>query len=139
MQLPEFDSSILEGIKGLDEITERLPRYMVTFKKPVFSRPYNSIAKICVYVGYWHSLDGWNYKDNEVKSWEYIGEYDASRNPLRFPDIDLPYVPECRRYCDLCYGCTECLRRRGALYDNDKKEFVLTEEGQYISSGKRNL
>ena len=135
--MPEFDISILEGIKGLDEIMGKLPRYMVTFKKPVFSLPFKSIAKICVYVGYWHSLDGWNYEDKDIADWEYIGEYDSYVNPIRFPEKELPYVPECGRFCDICYGCSECLIRRGVLFDTEKNEFVLTEDGNYISSGKR--
>jgi hypothetical protein len=63
IEMPEFDKSLLEGIKGTDEIMSQLPRYKVYFKHPVYSLPYKSIVKICVYVGYWLSLDRWTYKD----------------------------------------------------------------------------
>ena len=84
LKMPQFDKSILIGIKGLDEIIPSLPRYKVTFRKPVYSLPFMAKAKICVYVGYWHSLDGWNYKDDEVESYSLIGYYDSSCNPIKF-------------------------------------------------------
>lgn len=68
VDVPEFDKSLLKGIKGLSEITPKLPRYRVTFKRPM----YRGLTDICVYVGYWHGLTGWNYEQKDVKSYERI-------------------------------------------------------------------
>ena len=137
LKMPEFDRTILEGIKGLDEIEGSLPRYLVTFKKPVFDIPFKAKKKICVYVGYWHSLDGWNYDDKEIESYEYIGDYDASHNPTAFPEEELPYRWECGNFCDICFGSIECMRRRGAEYDEEKGKFVTNSKGMLVSTGHR--
>ena len=63
------NKDILKNIKGLAEISDELPKYLVTFKKPVFM---GYKKKICIYVGYWHSLDGWNYDHKEVKEWQEV-------------------------------------------------------------------
>lgn len=137
IKMPQFDKSLLIGIKGLDEIIPLLPRYKVTFKNPVFSLPFKAKAKICVYAGYWHSLDGWNYKDEEIESYEYIGEYDDSCNPIKFPDKPYPYRAGCMRHCDICFGSVECLRRRGAEYDEEKGVFITNSKGNLVSTGHR--
>lgn len=66
---PAYDSELLKGIKGLHEIFEKLPHYLVTFKHPVFG---GWTSKICIYLGYWHSWDGWNYKKHEAKEWRKV-------------------------------------------------------------------
>lgn len=135
--MPDFDKSLLEGIKGLDEIMSQLPRYKVYFKHPVYSLPFNSIAKICVYVGYWHSVDGWNYKDEQIKSYEYIGEYDSKNKPLKFPDKKLPYRYHCNRFCDVEYCSRICLERRGQIWDASKHKWLRNEDGSIMFSGHR--
>lgn len=67
---PDFtNKEILKNIKGISEIIDQVPKYLVTFKKPVFP---GYIKKICIYIGYWHSLDGWNYNNNQIKEWQKI-------------------------------------------------------------------
>lgn len=36
---------------------------------PVFG---GYIQKICIYLGYWHSIDGWNYDKHEAKEWQEV-------------------------------------------------------------------
>lgn len=69
LEMPPFDREMLKGIKGLDEISHDLPKYEVAFKRPVFGE---WTHKVCIYVGYWHSIDGWNYKDSDIKEWKEI-------------------------------------------------------------------
>ena len=69
VDVPPFDKSMLKGIKGLSEITHRLPKYRVIFKRPVFG---GWTEKVCIYVGYWHSLDGWNYEQKQIKSYQEV-------------------------------------------------------------------
>lgn len=137
IEMPEFDKSILDGIKGLDEIMSQLPRYKVWFRKPVYSLPFPSKAKICVYVGYWHSLDGWNYKDEQIESYEYIGEYDLTNQPIRFPEKDFPYRFQCRRFCDVEYCSRICFERRGQIWDKTEHKWVRNEDGTIMCSGRR--
>lgn len=70
IKMPTYDKKILKGIKGLSDIIDKVPKYLVTFKNPVFGKPNYHKTKICIYVGWWHSLDGWNYKDEQVERWE---------------------------------------------------------------------
>ena len=69
IKMPEYDRKILKGIKGLSEILDQVPKYLVTFKKPVFG---GYTKKVCIYFGWWHSLDGWNYNDKDILSWKKI-------------------------------------------------------------------
>lgn len=69
-QPPEFkNKDILKNIKGLSEIINKLPKYLVTFKRPVFG---GYKRKICIFIGYWHSLDGWNYDNKNIIDWNEI-------------------------------------------------------------------
>jgi hypothetical protein len=137
IEMPDFDESLLVGIKGLDEIMYKLPRYKVYFKHPVYSLPFPCIAKICVFVGYWHSLDGWNYKDKEIKSYEYIGEYDSKNNPIKFIREDYPYRYHCNRFCDVEYCSKICFERRGQIWDKTEHKWVRNEDGTIMFSGHR--
>lgn len=131
LKMPEFDDSILNGIKGLDEIMNRLPRYKVHFKKPVYDLPYYAKAKICVYVGYFHSLDGWSYRNEEVEVWDFIGDYPKGM-PVAFPEKDMPFRKECNQFCDVEYGSRICFERRGALWDESKNMPKLEDDSDVI-------
>ena len=137
IELPDFDESILKGIKGWDEIIPSLPRYKVYFKKPVFSLPYPSIAKICVFVGQFHSLDGWTYENKDIKSYEYIGDYDSENNPIKFPEKDMPYRFQCNRFCDVEWCSKICFERRGAVWDKSEHRWLRNEDGTLMFSGHR--
>lgn len=55
--------------KTIGEILEHIPKYIITFKKPVNGYK----KKVAVYLGYWHTVDGYNLNKNEVlniESWE---------------------------------------------------------------------
>lgn len=66
---PKYNKELLKGIKGLSDIVDKVPKYLVTFKKPVYG---GYIKKVCIYVGYFHSLDGWNYNNDKIKEYKEI-------------------------------------------------------------------
>lgn len=72
VKMPEYDKELRKRGNTLDLIMDELPRYLVTFKEPVFALPEPVKQKVCVYPGWWHSLDGWNYEDKQIESWELI-------------------------------------------------------------------
>ena len=66
---PEYDKTLWKRIRTLSEVVDDMPKYKVTFKMPVFG---GYIQKICIYLGYWHSMDGWNYDKHEAKEWQEV-------------------------------------------------------------------
>ena len=68
IEMPKFDRTILNG-NTLDNNMNKLKYYLVTFKQLVAG---GWKKKICVYHGWWHSLDGWNYDNKNIESWEEI-------------------------------------------------------------------
>ena len=72
IKMPEYDKELLKTTNTLDNIMNKLPRYLVTFKNPVFALHKPIKQKVCVYVGYWHSLDGWNYYNKNIEKWELL-------------------------------------------------------------------
>lgn len=74
IEQPYFDRSLMEGIKALDEFTEKYPDTPVYFvtKRMGNASPLFYKALICIYTGYWHALQGWNIEAKDVESWELI-------------------------------------------------------------------
>ena len=68
-QFPEYDRDLYKKIRTISEVFDELPKYKVIFKRSVHGG-YKS--KVCIYLGYWHSYDGWNYAKEEVKEWKEI-------------------------------------------------------------------
>lgn len=69
LKMPKYNKELLKGIKGITEILDLIPKYKVTFKNPVYG---NYKQKICIFMGWWHSLDGWNYDNKNIESYEEV-------------------------------------------------------------------
>lgn len=72
LKMPEFDYSKMHGFKGLDEYTDAYPETPIYFVTKGYGSPLFYDACICIYVGYWHAISGWNIDDKIVKSYELI-------------------------------------------------------------------
>lgn len=112
---PNWDEykEMVRKCKGLDEVMHLLPKYLVTFKRPVWRLPYPIKREICVYVGLWHSLSGWSWSRPKellnIESWEPI-EYKKG-DQYSFNDTGFPYRKECKTNCEYEYKSAECLAR----------------------------
>lgn len=141
IKMPDWDEykDMVAKSKALDEVMDKLPKYLVTFRKPVFGLPYPYKKKICVYVGYWHSIDGWNYmKPKEllnVESWEPV-KYKKG-DPYSFNDTDYPYRFQCMTNCDVEWCSLICFERRGAIYDRVERKFCRDEHGNLLKANHR--
>lgn len=141
IEMPKWDEykEIVQNCKGLDEIEHLLPKYLVTFKKPVWRLPYPIKKEICIYVGTWHSISGWSYgRPDEllnIESWEPI-EYHKGEQ-YSWNDTDYPYRHQCMTNCDVEYCSLICFERRGAIFDRVERKFVRDENGKLLMANHR--
>ena len=139
--MPEWGDykEMVQNCKGLDEVMDKLPKYLVTFKKPVWRLPYPIKKEICVYVGEWHSISGWSYSKTDellnIESWEPI-EYKKG-DQYSWNNTDYPYRFQCMTNCDVEYCSLICFERRGAMFDRVERKFLRNEDGTLMCSGHR--
>lgn len=81
MIFPEFDRTKLDNcstlaVTPLDLFTDKYPDtpvYFVVIKRTASPLFYQAL--VCIYVGYFHAITGWNIEDKDVISWELIKGY----------------------------------------------------------------
>ncbi len=76
----EVTKEMVKGIKGLDELEPKVPKYIIKLREvDTFGRHYHP-AFYCGGTyrgGYWHSARGYNYFHDEVESYKEVSPIEA--------------------------------------------------------------